>query len=73
MNYQKIFVKNMQYTDILCAIVDHKDKLVHLEQDNSAQNMVGFCRKMYCQQFIDAGYKQVWRNLDNYVIDNNIQ
>jgi hypothetical protein len=71
--YEKFYVKNMQDTDILCAIVDHEDKLIHLEQDASATNMVGYCRRMYCQHLIDANYTQVWRNLDNYVADNNIQ
>jgi len=74
MNYEKFYVKNMQDTDILCAVANHKARVISFEQENSVQEMVAYCKTYLCQHICEeTDYTIVWRNLDNYVADNNIQ
>ena len=72
-NYQIFQVENMVGTPIVCAIANHDNRIISFEQENSVQTMVGYLRSNKCKELIDAGYIQVWRNLDNYITDNNIQ
>lgn len=68
--YEKFFVENMVGTDILCAVANHDNKVLSFEQHISAQNMVRYCKTELCSHLSD--YTPIWRDLSNYVIDNNI-
>ena len=70
MNYETFYSENAAGTKTLCAIADHENKILSLENDNSLQNCVNWTRTNLCQNLLDAGYIQVWRSLDNYVEAN---
>lgn len=73
MKYEMFHVRNMQDTDILCGVANHVDRVVSYEIEHSVQNMVGYCRTRFCNILEKEGYIIVYRNLDFYVADNNIQ
>ena len=74
MKYEMFYVKNMQDTDILCAVANHEDRVISFEQHPSATNMVGYCKMVLCNHIVEeTDYTIVFRDLDNYVRNNNIQ
>ena len=67
MNYERFYSENAAGTKVLCAIADHSVGMLSLEQDFNISNIVNWTRTNLCQNLLDAGYIQVWRDLDSYI------
>ena len=69
---QFVYETNAVGTKWLCAIVDHTNKMVHIEQDRSLAIIVDWAVKNNCLESLKKGYSKVYRDLDFYVQDNNL-